>query len=131
MKWIHSCFDVEFLKSESTYLSLCVSVCVCVNESLSEPCEHSGMYFCLLLDEWLTLSDSSIQWRIDMAGTSRGKCFDTQSCMHTHTHIHTYKNPTNYTHKVAWIPAEITEPCPVTGLPLLKKAGREKEEREK
>lgn len=35
------------------------------------------------------------------------------------------------TKKAAWIPAEISEPCLVTGLLLFKKAGREKREKAK
>lgn len=52
------------------------------------------------------------------------KCFDSQSRMHGRTHAHS--NPKIIHTKVARAPAEITEPCPISGLPLFKKAGRGK-----
>lgn len=50
-----------------------------------------------------------------MAGNGTGENALTRS--HACTCRNTHNNPTNYTHKVAWIPAKITEPCPATGLP--------------
>lgn len=49
--------------------------------------------------------------------------------MHGRTHAHS--NPKIIHTKVARAPAEITEPCPISGLPLFKKAGRGKKKEER
>lgn len=49
----------------------------------------------------------------------------------THARTHAHSNPKIIHTKVAQAPAEITEPCPISGLPLFKKAGRGKKKEER
>lgn len=109
---------------EWEHISAAVCVGARVNESLNEACEHlelgcTSAYYSL--SDWHSqalVSDDRSTW----LGTAPRKSALTcrHACARTHTHTNTPEV------QVVWTPAAITEPCPLTGPPLIKTAGREK-----
>lgn len=119
-------FDVKFLGSESTYLRLlCAYERVYVLMRGRAKRVNAGMYFSLLLAEWLTHSEPNIRWQINTAGSGaeeKSASERRRACASTCEHIRTDKV------QVVWTPAAVVEPCPATGPVLIKKAGRETRE---